>query len=129
MDSRRLRHTVMCHAAKKVTCNTRVLFTCTKIAPIFTSRILKTSEQISTKFTSFMLYIYFTLHTKFYVDCASVSRDIHSWKSPDFLRIFLLLFILCTKIKIFVKNIFSCFEFGTKIILVLDFISMKFSKI
>ena len=74
----RLRHMVMCCAAKKVACNTRVLFTRTKISLISTSRILKTSERISTKFTYFMLYIYLTLHTEFDVDCASGSRDIHS---------------------------------------------------
>ena len=63
----------MCHAAKKVARNTRVLFMHTKISPIFTSRILKTTERISTKFTYFMLYIYLTLHTKLDVDCASSS--------------------------------------------------------
>ena len=71
-----LRHTVVCRAAKKVARNRRVLFTRTKISPISTSRILKTTERISTKFTYFMLYIYLTLHTKFNVDCASGSRDI-----------------------------------------------------
>ena len=68
----------MCHAAKKVVRNTRVLFTHTKISPISTSHILKTTERISTKFTHFMLYIYLTLHTEFDVDCASHSQDIRS---------------------------------------------------
>ena len=73
-----LRHTVVCRVAKKVTHNTRVLFTRTKISPISTSRILKTTRWISTKFTYFMLYIYLTLHTEFGVDCNSGSRDICS---------------------------------------------------
>ena len=64
---------VVCHAAKKVVHNTRVLFTCTKILPIATSRILNTTEHISTKFTYFMLYIYLTLHTEFDIDCTSGS--------------------------------------------------------
>ena len=83
-----LRPTVVCCAVKKVTRNTRVLFTRTKISPISTSCILKTTEQISTKFTYFMLYIYLTLHTKFNVDCTSGSWDICFWKLPDFLRMF-----------------------------------------
>ena len=74
----RLRHTVVCRVAKKVERNTRLLFTRTKISPISTSRILTTTEQISTKFTNFMLCIYLTLHTEFDVDCASGSRDICS---------------------------------------------------
>ena len=74
----RLRHMVMCCVAKKVACNTCVLFTRTKILPISTSRILKNSEWISTKFIYFMLYIYLTLHTEFDVDCASGLRNIHS---------------------------------------------------
>ena len=73
-----LRHTVVCRVAKKVVRNTRVLFTHTKISPISTSRILKTTERISIKFKYFMLYIYLTLHTEFDVDCASGSRDIRS---------------------------------------------------
>ena len=64
---------VVCRVAKKVVHNTRVLFTRTKILPISTSRILKTTEQISTKFKYFMLYIYLTLHTEFDVDCTSSS--------------------------------------------------------
>ena len=69
---------VVCRAAKKVTCNTRVLFTrtCTKILLISTSRILKTTQRISTKFKYFMFYIYLTLHIDFDVDCSSGSRDI-----------------------------------------------------
>ena len=73
-----LRHTVVCRATKKVACNTCVLFAHTKISPISTSRILKTTKRISTKFTYFMLYIYLTLHTKFDIDCASGSQDICS---------------------------------------------------
>ena len=69
---------VVCRAAKKVVRNTCVLFTGTKISPISISRVLKTTEQISTKFTYFMLYIYLTVHTKFDVDCTSGSRDICS---------------------------------------------------
>ena len=68
-----LRHTVVCRAAKKVTRNTGVLFMSTKISPISTSHILKTTELISTKFTHVMLYIYLTLHTKFNTDCAKDS--------------------------------------------------------
>ena len=105
-----LTHTVVCRAAKKVARNTRVLFTRTKISSISTCRILKTTEQISTKFTYCMLYIRLILHTEFDIDCASSSRDICSWKLSDFLHIFL----LRTKIKIFlkfVKTIFSCFDF------------------
>ena len=87
-----LRHTVMCRAAKKVARNTSVLFTRTKISPISTSCILKTTKRISTKFTYVMLYIYLTLHTKFDVDCTSGSRDICSRKLPDFLRMFFFFF-------------------------------------
>ena len=82
----------MCRAAKKERANTSVLFTRTKITPISASRISKTIEPISTKFTYFMLYIYTTFHTKFEINRASSSRDICSQKSSDFLRIFLLFF-------------------------------------
>ena len=68
-----LRHMVVCRAAKKVARNTCVLFMHTKILPISTSHILKTTERISTKFKYFMLYIYLTLHSEFDVDCASNS--------------------------------------------------------
>ena len=80
-----------------------------------------------------MLYIYLTMHTKFGGDFASGSWNICSWKSPDFLCIFL--YLLHTKIKMFLKfmkNIFSCFDFfyiWKKAILVLDLISMKCDKI
>ena len=72
-DMKPLRHTVMCRVAKKVACNTHVLFTHTKILLVSTSRNLKTTEQISNKFAYFMLYIYLTLYTKFDVDCTSGS--------------------------------------------------------
>jgi len=73
-----LRHTVVRRAAKKVTRNTRVLFTQTEKLPISTSRSSKTTEPISTKFIYFMPSIYRTSHTKFYGDRASGSRNICS---------------------------------------------------
>ena len=68
----------MCRVAKKVVRNTSVLFTTTKISLISTSRILKTTEPISTKFTYIVFYIYLTLHTKFDDDCGRGSQDIYS---------------------------------------------------
>ena len=81
----KLRHMVVCRAAKNIVRNTSVLFMCTKILPISTSYILKTIKWISTKFTYVMLCIYLTLHTEFDVDCTSSSRDIPFGKLSDFL--------------------------------------------
>ena len=74
----------MYRVAKKVAYNTSVLFMCTKILPISTSHILKTTQPISTKFTYVMLYIHLTLHTKFDADYAKGSQDIYSWNRPIF---------------------------------------------
>ena len=74
-----LRHMAVCRVAKKVVCNTSVLFTGAKIS---TSRILKTTEPISNNFIYIyiyiMPYIYLTLHNKFDADHASSSQALLS---------------------------------------------------
>ena len=91
--------------------HTSVLFTGTVKLPNSAFCISKTTKPISTKFTYFMPYIYTTLHIKIEGNTFSSSRDICSWKLPDFLHIFLL---LRTKLQIYLSRIkitFPCFNF------------------
>ena len=122
---------VVCRAAKKVACNTSVLFMWIKILPISTHCNSKTTKPISNEFIYDMLCIYLTLHTKFDTVSDKSYQDICSWKLLDFICIFSL-HQNKTKFKIHKHHFLGfwvSFKFGTNILLILDFISMKFDEI
>ena len=82
--TRESRHTVMCQQPRKMHGTHNVLFMRLLKSQILASCIFVTARQICTKFTYFIPSIYTTLHTKFEVNCLSVSKICILKNSPIF---------------------------------------------
>ena len=105
-------HTVVCQRPRKQkkTCSTQVCYLLVlwsyQIQPSISPKLL---SQFLPKFIYFLSYIYITSHIKIDGNHFSSSRDICSWKLPNFLYI-----LLHTKLQIYLSHVkitFSCCNF------------------